>query len=260
MYPTLIRFGNFEITTFGALVATGALVGLWILSREISRSGLPGQAVDAALVGVLGGLFGAKLFWAVEFRADAPFLDLLLSRGGLSWFGGLLGGVGAGLWSLRRRRIPLLPVLSAASPALAIGHAIGRVGCFLVGDDYGRPTSLPWGVAFPRGLPPTLDLVHPTQLYETAGLLPIAWLLIRWRRQGVPDAVVFGRYLVIAAILRFVIEFVRVNASVAGPLTLAQIFSLAIAGVGVVLISRSSSAAAVNPERRPRHQNHRGRG
>ena len=260
MYPTLIRLGNFEITTFGVLVATGALAGLWILSREVARSGLPAQAVDAALIGVLGGLFGAKLFWAVEFRADAPFFDLLLSRGGLSWFGGFAGGVSAGLWSLGRRRVPLMPTLSAAAPALAVGHAIGRIGCFLVGDDYGRPTDVPWGVAFPRGLPPTLDPVHPTQLYEAAGLLPVAWLLIRWRRRGVPDAGVFGRYLVMAGALRFVIEFVRVNAPVAGPLTLAQIFSLAAAGVGVVLISKSSSAGAVNPERRPRHRNHRDKG
>ena len=106
---------------------------------------------------MLGGLVGAKLIWAIEFRHDAPFLSLLLSRGGLSWFGGFLGGVGAGLWALRRRRIPIVPALSAAAPALAIGHAIGRIGCFLVGDDYGRPTDLPWGVAFPKGLPPTTD-------------------------------------------------------------------------------------------------------
>src|SRR5687768_4181980 len=175
MYPTLFRFGSFEVTTFGVLVALGVWVGLWVFSRELRRSGLSPTGVDAALIGVIGGLAGAKIVWAVEFRGDAPFLSLLLSRGGLSWFGGLLGGVGAGLWTLRRRRIPLLPTLSAAAPALAVGHAIGRVGCFLVGDDYGRPTDLPWGVAFPRGLPPALDPVHPTQLYETAGLLPIAW-------------------------------------------------------------------------------------
>lgn len=236
MYPTLVRFGDFEVTTFGALVALGALTGLWIFHRELLRSGLPATGVDAALIGVLGGLVGAKIIWAIEFRHDAPFLSLLLSRGGLSWFGGFIGGVGAGLWSLHRRRIPIVPALAAAAPALAIGHAIGRIGCFLVGDDYGRPTDLPWGVAFPRGLPPTSVPVHPTQLYETAGLVVIVWILIRWRRAGTADAVVFGRYLMLAGALRFAIEFVRVNAPVAGPLTLAQIFSLAIMVIGLWFI------------------------
>jgi phosphatidylglycerol:prolipoprotein diacylglycerol transferase len=235
MYPTLVRIGDFELTTFGALVAIAALVALWIFHRELTRGSLPESGTDAALLGVLGGLAGAKLIWAIEFRHDAPFLSLLFSRGGLSWFGGFLGGVGVGLWALRRRNIPIVPALSAAAPALAIGHAIGRIGCFLVGDDYGRPTNLPWGVAFPKGLPPTTVPVHPTQLYEAAGLAVIAWLLIRWRRRGVADAAVFARYLVLAGSLRFVIEFVRVNAHVAGPLTLAQLFSMAIITAGLLV-------------------------
>jgi phosphatidylglycerol:prolipoprotein diacylglycerol transferase len=240
MYPTLFRFGEFEVTTFGALVALGALTGLWIFHRELVRSGLPADGVDAALIGVLGGLTGAKIVWAIEFRDDAPFLSLLFSRGGLSWFGGFLGGVGAGLWALRRRRIPIVAALAATSPALAIGHAFGRIGCFLVGDDYGRPTDLPWAVAFPKGLPPTTIPVHPTQLYEAAGLAVIAWLLIRWRRSGVSDVLVFARYLVLAGSLRFAIEFVRVNAQIIGPLTLAQLFSggMIVAGLSVIITTR----------------------
>jgi phosphatidylglycerol:prolipoprotein diacylglycerol transferase len=77
-------------------------------------------------------------------------------------------------------------VLAAATPALAVGHAIGRIGCFLVGDDYGRPTNLPWRIAFPEGLPPTAVPVHPTQLYEAAALVPLVILLMRWRRSGRP--------------------------------------------------------------------------
>ncbi len=239
MYPTLVRIGNFEITTFGALVALGALLGLWVFARELKRSGLPWQGVDAALAGVIGGLVGAKVVWAIEFRDEAPFLSLLFSRGGLSWFGGLLGGVGTGLWMLRRQGIPLMPALAAAAPALAIGHAIGRIGCFLVGDDYGRPTSLPWGVAFPKGLPPTAVSVHPTQLYETAGLSVIAWALIRWRRAGVGSTVLFGRYLMLAGGLRFLVELVRVNRHIAGPLTLAQLIALSLVGIGVAMILRA---------------------
>ena len=237
MYPTLIRFGDFEITTFGLLVALGALAGVFIFRRELARSGLPPSGVDAALIGVLGGLAGAKIVWAIEFREQAPFMSLVLSRGGLSWFGGLFGGVGAGVWALRRRGIPLMPALSAAAPALAIGHAIGRIGCFLVGDDYGRPTDLPWGVAFPLGLPPTVVPVHPTQIYEAIGLVVIAWALIRWRRAAVPDTIVFGRYLALAGALRFAIEFIRINARVAGPLTVAHLIAAAVMSVGLVLIT-----------------------
>jgi phosphatidylglycerol---prolipoprotein diacylglyceryl transferase len=236
MYPTLFRFRDFEVTTFGVLVALGALTGLWIFQRELKRSGLPAAGVDAAILGVLGGLAGAKIVWAIEFRNEAPFLSLLLSRGGLSWFGGFLGGVGAGVWSLQRQRIPIMAALAAAAPALAIGHAIGRIGCFLVGDDYGRPTDLPWGVAFPEGLPPTTVPVHPAQLYEAAGLAIILWVLIKWRRTRVADAVVFGRYLVLAGALRFLIEFIRVNTPIAGSFTLAQLFSAAIMLVGLLLM------------------------
>jgi phosphatidylglycerol:prolipoprotein diacylglycerol transferase len=135
-----------------------------------------------------------------------------------------------------------MDALAAATPALAIGHAIGRIGCFLVGDDYGRPTSLPWGVAFPEGLPPTDVPVHPTQLYESAGLALIAWLLISWRRQRVNSSVMFGRYLIFAAGLRFLIEFVRINRQIAGPFTLAQLIALALVCLGVAMIfSRRAS-------------------
>lgn len=243
MYPTLVRFGDFEITTFGALVALAALTGLWVFHRELDRSGLPASGVDAALAGVLGGLAGAKLIWAIEFRNEGPFLSLLLSRGGLSWFGGFIGGVATGLWSLHRRRIPIMAALAAATPALAIGHAIGRIGCFLVGDDYGRPTDVPWGLAFPKGSPPTTVAVHPTQLYEAAGLAVIGWLLIHWRRKHVADSVLFGRYLVLAGALRLVIEFLRINAPIAGPLTLAQLFSSSIIIIGVWLIRASPGSA-----------------
>ena len=239
MYPVLFRLGDLEITSFGLLVALGALAGFWIFGRELERSGLPRDGVDAAVAGLVGGLAGAKLLWTIEFSGDAPVADLLFSRGGLSWFGGLIGGVGTGLWMLRRRRLPLLKALAAATPALAAGHAIGRIGCFLVGDDYGRPSRLPWAVAFPDGRPPTTVPVHPTQLYETLALGLLLWLLIRWRRQGVSDAGVLGRYLVGAGAIRFAIEFLRVNLPVAGPLTLAQLIALGLVAAGAILLLRT---------------------
>jgi len=239
VYPTLFRIGTFEITSFGVLVALGAFIGLWMYGRELARSGLPNAASDAALAGVLGGLAGAKLLWSIEHAGQEPFLSLVLSRGGMSWFGGLLGGVGTAIVMMRRQRVPLVPAIAAATPALAIGHAIGRIGCFMVGDDYGRPTTLPWGIAFPEGLPPIDVPVHPTQLYEAAALGIVAWLLIRWRKDGASPLAVLGRYFVLAGSIRFAIEFIRVNERIAGPLTLAHLISLGLIVVGAGLILRS---------------------
>ena len=237
MYPVLFRIGDFEVTSFGVMVALAALVGLWLFRRELRWSGLPLDATDAGLVGVVGGLVGAKLLWTVEHATEAPLLELLLSRGGLSWYGGLIGGVGIGLAYIAFKRWPIVPILAAATPALAFGHLIGRIGCFLVGDDYGTPSTLPWAVAFPEGLPPTTVPVHPTQLYEAIGLGLLGWVLIQWRRRGVSDATVLGRYLVSAGALRFGIEFLRVNERVAFGLSVAHLVSIAaIALGGIVLV------------------------
>ena len=222
-------------------MAVAVLMGMWLFHRELARSRLPEDAVSAAFAGVFGGLAGAKVIWTLEFMGEAPIASLLFSRSGLSWYGGAIGGIGTGLWMLRRYRIPLVRGLAAATPALTIGHAIGRIGCFLVGDDYGRPTDLPWGVAFPLGLPPTNVPVHPTQLYEAVLLAPLAFFLIRWRRAGVGDAVVLGRYLVLAGLIRFTIEFVRVNRQIVGPLTLAQLLALCLMAAGAVMLMKTGT-------------------
>jgi phosphatidylglycerol:prolipoprotein diacylglycerol transferase len=240
IHPVLFRIGEFEVTSFGALVAIGALVGLWLFRRELRRAGLPDGAIDTGLAGVVGGLVGAKVLWVVEHVGEEPIANLLLSRGGMSWFGGFAGGLVAGLWLMRRRRLPVLAVFAAATPGLAVGHAIGRIGCFLVGDDYGRPSNLPWAVAFPDGLPPTTIPVHPTQLYEMAALLPIAFMLVRWRKQGRPDRFVLGAYFTLAGLVRFAIEFIRVNDRVVGVLTVAHLASLAAVAIGAALLIMSS--------------------
>jgi phosphatidylglycerol:prolipoprotein diacylglycerol transferase len=169
----------------------------------------------------------------------------------MSWFGGFAGGLLAGLLVMQRKRLPKLAVLAAATPALAIGHAIGRLGCFLVGDDYGVPTDLPWGVAFPEGLPPTTTPVHPTQLYEAAALVPLAVLLVRWRRQGRTDAFVLGAYLLLAGAIRFAIEFLRVNERVLLGLSVAHLAAIAAMAAGLILVRRRG-AAARPPSRRTR--------
>ncbi len=257
MYPVLFSIGGLEITSFGVLVALGALAGVSLFRRELLRSGLPEGAVDGAVVGVIAGLAGAKLLWVFEHLGEEPFASLLFSRGGLSWFGGLVGGVGAALAYFVVKGYPLLPTIAAATPALAAGHAIGRLGCFMVGDDYGRPTDLPWGVAFPKGLPPTLDRVHPTQLYEAAFLAVLMVLLIRWRRSGVADHAVLGRYLLLAGAARFLIEFLRINTRVLGPLTVAHIGALLMMAAGAAVMSFRPRPVAGHAETRRENRSRR---
>jgi phosphatidylglycerol:prolipoprotein diacylglycerol transferase len=237
MYPTLLRIGNLEVTSFGVLVAVAAIVGLALFRRELRASRLPLAATDAGAIGVIGGLIGAKFLWVIEHAGEAAMSDLLLSRGGLSWYGGLIGGLGAGIGFIAIRRWPIAPTLAAAAPALAFGQMIGRIGCFLVGDDYGHPSDLPWAVAFPEGLPPTTVPVHPTQLYEAMGLGLLGYLLLRWRHRGVSDAAILGRYLVSAGLLRFLIEFLRVNEPLAFGVSVAHIVSMVAIALGVVLLA-----------------------
>ncbi len=245
MYPVLFRIGEFEITSFGVLVALAVLAGLWMFTRECRRAGLAGHAEDAALAGVFGGLAGAKIVWAIEHLGrEGAFFDLLLSRGGLSWFGGFAGGLLAGIVVMRRRGLSVVAVLAAATPALAVAHAIGRVGCFLVGDDYGVPSDLPWAVAFPQGLPPTVVPVHPTQLYEALALLPVAWQLQRWRLAGRADAFVLGAYLILTGALRFGIEFLRWRVPLLGPFAVAHVLAFAAVCAGIVLLVTARGTAA----------------
>src|SRR5439155_10057729 len=188
MYPTLIKFGSFEITTFGLMMFIAFVVAGWVLARQFRRYGLTDDAASSmVMAAAIGGIVGAKIYYAILFRD----WHLLFTRAGLVWYGGLIGGFIACAIYLRVQRIDFLTAADAAAPALAIGYALGRIGCFLVGDDYGRPTTSWVGIAFPKGSPPTtaeelrrfgvavdpsippyeILKVHPTQLYESASAL-----------------------------------------------------------------------------------------
>jgi phosphatidylglycerol---prolipoprotein diacylglyceryl transferase len=241
MYPVLFRIGGFEITSFGVMTALGALAGLWALRHELAARGLS-HAVTVGWAGVFGGLLGAKLLYVGEHLGSEPLLILLTSRGGMSWFGGLAGGIGAGVLAIWWHGWPLVPILAAATPGVALGQMFGRIGCFLVGDDYGLPTTLPWGIAFPEGLPPTTVPVHPTQLYEAIFLALLTPALIAWRRHGTGDRVLLARYCLVAGAFRFLLEFWRVNVRVAGNLSVAQWASLALVGLGIWMLARGDAS------------------
>jgi phosphatidylglycerol:prolipoprotein diacylglycerol transferase len=262
IYPFQLQLGPIAVTGYGLMMMVAFLMAGWAMQLELRRRGLDEEyAADIVIAAVIGGLIGAKV-WYVVVNRD---WDALVRRGGFVWYGGFLGGVVAVLLNGWRLRVPPRYTMELTAPALAVGYALGRVGCFLVNDDYGTPTSLPWGMKFPRGLPPTtvenlshlhvsfppgtdpstVVAVHPTQIYETIAMLIVFALL--WRLRGRRHAIgwLFGVYLVLAGIERFLVEFVRAKDDrVFGPLSIAQVTSLVVilAGVLVMIWLRSPEA------------------
>ena len=235
MYPVLFRIGDFPISTFGLMMATAFLVGSWITAVRMKEVGLDPDLATTLLVYVmLGGIAGAKLYFAIDvsIREGRPFAELLFAREGITWYGGLILGTVAGAIGARIHGMSVVQLMNCVAPAVAVGQAIGRVGCFLVGDDYGTVTDVPWAVSFPQGAPPTTEPVHPTQIYEILWLLPVALAL--WKRRD-RSPFLFGEYLAANGLGRLVIENLRVNPVVLFGLTEPQI-------VGIALIAGGSAA------------------
>ncbi len=222
MYPIVFELFGFPVSSFGIMMATGFLVGTWITAARMREEGLdPDLAYTILLYVMLGGVVGSKLYFAVDtwLRDDVPFLSLLFAREGITWYGGLVAGTLVGAVGCRLHGISALRFANCGAVGAAVGQALGRLGCFLVGDDYGRSADVPWAVSFPKGSPPTLDPVHPTQLYELAWLLVVAAFLWSRRRRS---PFLFGEYLAANGLGRFVIEIWRTNPSVALDLTEPQ--------------------------------------
>ena len=239
MFPVLFEIGGFQVSTFGLMMAVAFLFGGELIARSFERFELKRElAWQLVTWCAIGGILGAKLWYVAEQlvrNPGEPAATFLLSRGGLTWYGGLLGGTIAGLLGGLRYRVPLRALVDLSAPTLAAGQAIGRIGCLLVGDDYGHETSVPWAVSFPEGLPPTVDAtgrvfsVHPTMVYETLWLgLAAVWL---WRRRG-RSPFLFGEYLMLAGLGRLWIELFRVNPQLLGTWTNAQVVAGACILVG----------------------------
>jgi phosphatidylglycerol:prolipoprotein diacylglycerol transferase len=253
VYPFIIHLGPLEVTGYGIMLMVAFLMGGWLIARQLRESGLKDDyAADMVAAAVVGGIVGAKL-WYVALTGETVF-----SRGGLVWYGGFIGGALAVILMSWHRGVPLRWTMQVAAPVLAAAYALGRVGCFLVNDDYGRPTDLPWGVKFPQGLPPstaenlknlfgipipanldpsTVLAVHPTQLYEVAAMLIAFGVLWSLRKNGRPVGWLFGLYLVFAGVERFLVEIVRAKDDrLLGPFTLAQLTSVIIVLIGISLL------------------------
>ncbi len=263
MYPVLFQIGSFEISTFGVMMAIAFLVGGELTARTLERFGHAREMAWNLLVwAAIGGVAGAKLWYVLEQLSRESgesllsYFTLANCRGGLTWYGGLAGGAIATLIAGRAYGLRPLALCNMAAPTLAAGQAIGRIGCFLVGDDYGQASDLPWAVAFPQGLPPTVDeagrliTVHPTMSYETLWLAAAAvWL---WRRRG-KSPFLFGEYLFLAGLGRLWIETFRLNPSLLGPFSNAQLVAIGciLAGGGVWLYLSARRARELKPETKP---------
>lgn len=257
IYPLVIRLGRFELTGYGVMMMVAFLMAGWLLALELRRRGLrEDYSSDMVAAAVVGGIIGAKLWYVALFHD----LGTLFSRGGFVWYGGFIGGVVAVLLNGWRLKVPMRWTMQIGAPVLAAAYALGRVGCFLVNDDYGRPTTLPWGVKFPSGLPPTTAMnlqqqfgvpvppgtdpqavlaVHPTQLYEVALMLVAFAVLWRLRTRAKPIGWLFGLYLVFAGTERFLVEIVRAKDDrLVGPFTLAQVTSIGLIAIGAALLAR----------------------
>ncbi len=242
------------------------VIGGWVLAREFRRVGIDEELASSIVVaGALGGIVGAKIYYAILFKD----WRLLFDRAGLVWYGGLIGGFLAASWVVWRARVDYFKAADAAAPALSLGYALGRIGCFLVGDDYGRPTDAWFGVAFPRGAPPTtadslrdfgvaVDAsipgyqvlkVHPTQLYEAGASLLMFAVLLWLNRRPHPKGLGWALFLVLLGIERFLVEIVRAKDDrFFGSFTVAQVISVLLVVGGIALAAWSVSRFRVYPE------------
>ncbi len=234
MYPILFTIPgiDYQISSFGVMMALGFLAAYWLTLRELPTKGIdPELSSNLLLFVMIGGVLGAKVYFATDmtFREGHAWSSYFFRRDGITWYGGLLGGMAAGALACRLYGIEIRRLFEAGAVATAVGQSFGRIGCFLVGDDYGTKSDLPWAVAFPQGAPPVYDAVHPTQLYEVAWLIPVA-LVLYTRRKKSPF--LFGEYMAANGFGRIFIEGLRRNPEVALGLTEPQWIGIGLVAAG----------------------------
>jgi phosphatidylglycerol---prolipoprotein diacylglyceryl transferase len=251
MHPILLEVGGVPVYSYGLLLAAAYLVGLQFALVRARASGLdPNRVMDLGIWVIVAALVGAKLLLlVVDYDKFASRTDLLnLLRSGGVFYGGLIAAVAVALWYLRRHHMPTWTVTDAFAPGIALGHVVGRLGCFLAGCCFGRPTTVPWGVTFdsafaaqqvgtPLGVP-----LHPTQLYEAGAELLILGVLLQLESRGraFPGRT-FWSYILLYGVSRFVIEYYRGDPrGMIGAFSTSQFVSLLIVPLGVAMLIRLS--------------------
>jgi phosphatidylglycerol:prolipoprotein diacylglycerol transferase len=261
MHPILLKTPFFTLYTFGVLLAAAYLSALGWVARGARRAGLdPDAMMSLGFSAIVGALIGAKALLAIrsfgEYTGSVSDLRSLLTSAG-DFYGGFIGAlVASAIFFRRHRDVPVLRAADVCAPAIALGQAIGRIGCFMAGDDYGRPASVPWAVAFtspdaatiggaPLGVP-----LHPVQLYESAVCLALFGLLVWLARRPHRDGDVIVSYTVLYAIARFVLEFFRGDADrgflFGGLLSTSQAIAIVMVALALLLliVRRRDSAEA----------------
>jgi phosphatidylglycerol:prolipoprotein diacylglycerol transferase len=258
--------GRFQFTGFGIAMLAAFVIAQIIAQHEMWRRGFdPAPISDLVFAAVIGGILGGKIYYAI-LTHDA---SSLLSRAGLVFWGGLIGGIIAVLFVAWRKKLSLLRVADVGGIAVAAAYSIGRTGCWAVGDDYGRPWNGPWAVSFPNGAPPStvenmtrmfhvpfpagmnpaqVVSVHPTQLYEVC--LGFIMFLILWklRDHAHAEGWLFGMYCVLAGIERFVMEIFRAKDDrFFGPFTTAQVIAVGFVLAGIVIMQLRRNVSATAP-------------
>ena len=260
MLPLLFHIGGFSQSTYGVLVALAFLAALTVIARLARRASLNSDAVvNLGILCGLSAILGAKL---LMYLVDIPYyvrnpgeiFSMSSLRAGGIFYGGLVAALIAAAVYMRRHHLPPLPTADVFAPGIALGHGIGRLGCFAAGCCWGRPTRLPWGVTFTNplaeqrvGVPLGIPL-HPTQLYESAAeflIFGILWWRIR--REHAPGAII-SLYLILYSIARFLVEFVRDHPGepnpLGGPLNTSQWISLALAALGAAYFVHNAVRAS----------------
>ena len=256
MYPILFQFGSFTISSFGVMMVIAFLLGNYLLRIDVVAEGYDAIIADDIIFrAAIGGILGAKFYYLIEniptgqaanningliniiagiFTLNGERIAFGIQNfgAGLVFLGGLVGGMVAVSWYIYRNNLNWFKIADLAAPFLVLGHGIGRIGCFLVGDDYGIPTNLPWAIAFPNGLPPTNIAVHPTQLYEmSAYFIIFFYLRYRKRNQTFSGEIIF-EYLFLGGLSRFMVEFIRTNTKYIFGLSGAQYLSILMMAIG----------------------------
>jgi phosphatidylglycerol:prolipoprotein diacylglycerol transferase len=249
MHPIAFNLGPLPIHWYGVMVALGFLLGLWTASRRgLSAGFAPEQTLDLGPWLIVGTILGARSlyvisYWREQF-ADGPWTEIFMVwKGGLVFYGGLVGATAAGILYIRIKKLPLWKMADVLAPSIALGYVFGRIGCLLNGCCYGRPCSLPWAVHYPEGNPlnPPTGPVHPTQVYDSllnlALYAGLAWL---YRRKKF-DGQVFAAYLIGYALLRSFVEMFRGDYPerqhyLGGWATPAHLVSIAILAAGLLLV------------------------
>jgi phosphatidylglycerol:prolipoprotein diacylglycerol transferase len=252
MYPIIFQIGPITIYSFGAMMALAALSAAWVVSSELKRKGYnPELASTMVFAAAIGGLVGARLLFIVEewnnFLA-AP-LNYIFTGAGFTWYGGFFGGAAAVSWVLKKNKIPWLVGADIGASALAVAYGVGRIGCHVAGDgDWGAVTDMPWGVAYTNAIVGWVDpntgipyapgvLVHPTPIYEFLQGVLVFGILWALRKKNLAPGTLAWLYLILAGLMRFIVEFWRINPQVGFGLSEAQWISLLLMFLGFVLLA-----------------------